>query len=108
MSIDLISEEIFPISSLPARLPPITGRGDRLRRISVQTVYRWSSVGVRGQRLETVQVGSVRCTSMNAYRRFVAALTAARDAQPAAERSPSAMAEKRHARMQGALDALGV
>jgi len=44
-------------------------------RKHVATVYRWSTAGVRGVILETLQVGGTRCTSREAVQRFCEALT---------------------------------
>jgi hypothetical protein len=46
------------------------------------TVYRWSTGGVRGVVLETIQVGGTRCTSKEAVQRFCERLTAARTWEP--------------------------
>ena len=47
-----------------------------LVRKHVATVYRWSTVGVRGVVLETLQVGGTRCSSREALQRFCERLTA--------------------------------
>lgn len=41
----------------------------------VATVYRWSTTGVRGVVLETLQVGGTRCTTREALQRFCERLT---------------------------------
>ncbi len=48
-------------------------------RPHVSSIWRWSTRGVRGIRLETVQVGGRRFTSREALERFIARTTAARD-----------------------------
>lgn len=48
----------------------------------VATAYRWSTAGVRGVVLETIQVGGTRCTSREAVQRFCERLTAARTWEP--------------------------
>jgi hypothetical protein len=53
---------------------------DRLRRRNgkkthVATVHRWASKGVRGIKLEFLQVGGVRCTTMAALERFFVRLS---------------------------------
>jgi hypothetical protein len=43
------------------------------RRPNISTLHRWATRGVRGVRLETVAVGHVRYTSIEAVRRFLSA-----------------------------------
>jgi hypothetical protein len=55
----------------------------RLRRdrpVTAATVWRWATYGLRGIRLETIQVGGVRCTSRAAMQEFCEAVKAAREA----------------------------
>lgn len=47
----------------------------RLLGKHVATAYRWSTAGVRGVVLETIQVGGTRCTSREAVQRFCERLT---------------------------------
>lgn len=49
------------------------------KRVHVATVYRWASVGLKGVRLETIQIGGHCYTSTEALHRFFKALTADRD-----------------------------
>lgn len=56
----------------------------RLLGKHVATAYRWSTAGVRGVVLETIQVGGTRCTSREAVQRFCERLTAPRTWQPRA------------------------
>jgi hypothetical protein len=53
------------------RLLPRTKPG---RKIAISTVYRWTAKGIKGVRLETIQVGGRRCTSKQALERFFDAL----------------------------------
>jgi hypothetical protein len=87
--VDVAIETIFPLSELPDRIPPRFGR-----KLSIPTSYRWSTRGVRGIVLETVQVGGTRYTSVEALRRFTEALTRARDGRPPAERAPAQVRNK--------------
>jgi len=66
--IDVLNEEILPLRE--AVKLPLFGK-----RLDLSTLYRWSTVGCRGIRLETVQVGPTRCTSKEALVRFIHALT---------------------------------
>jgi hypothetical protein len=45
------------------------------------TLYRWASTGLRGIRLEAVQVDGTMCTSRDALARFVALLSSLRPTQ---------------------------
>src|SRR5262245_6672126 len=75
------------------------------KKVALATIYRWSLSGARGGiKLQTWQVGSVRCTTARAVHEFVAALTAARDGQPAVDRAPA----KRTAATAAALDKIGI
>jgi hypothetical protein len=40
------------------------------RKTHPHTLYRWSSVGLYGVKLETIQIGGNRCTSLEALQRF--------------------------------------
>jgi hypothetical protein len=55
------------VQHVPPRLAGQTVKG--------ATLYRWADRGLRGVRLEFVQAGGVKCTSVEALRRFYAALT---------------------------------
>jgi hypothetical protein len=56
----------FAISEVPNRIPK-TSRG---RRVSIATVVRWSTKGLKGIKLETIRIGGTRCTCDDALRRF--------------------------------------
>jgi hypothetical protein len=100
--INVGNEQVFPLPELPNHVPQRNGR-----RLSIATAYRWSLNGVRGVKLETVQIGGARYTSLEALQRFAAALTAARDGRPAERQSPAAD-KKRKADTAAALDRLGI
>jgi hypothetical protein len=87
--VDVAIETIFPLSELPDRIPPRFGR-----KLSIPTSYRWSTRGVRGIVLETVQIGGTRYTSVEAFQRFTDALTRARDGQLPVERAPAPVRKK--------------
>ncbi len=63
--IDITKEELVPVEKVPGFVPDRNGR-----RIHRATVYRWFQRGVRGRRLEWIQVGGRRCTSVQALSRF--------------------------------------
>lgn len=64
-------------SDVPKRLPKRNGK-----KVHYSTVYRWATKGVRGRILETVRVGGVRYTSVEALERFLSAPTPADPAEP--------------------------
>jgi hypothetical protein len=65
--IDTERERLYALSTARRWFPRRRGG----KRPSLQTMYRWSSVGYHGVVLETVQVGSTRCTTREACSRFV-------------------------------------
>lgn len=70
--IDIRTEKTFPLSQIAKRdeLP----RRRRGKPLNVATLYRWAKNGLRGGRLETIQVGGTLCTSVEALQRFFDAL----------------------------------
>ena len=75
--IDIHREEMFPLSLAPKRMP-----NRRMGRpTATSTVFRWSSKGLRGHLLETVMIGGVRFTSLEALNRFFSNVTAAKSAE---------------------------
>lgn len=69
--IDTTSENVVTFSQAVDLLP----RRRRGRKAHVSTLYRWATVGCRGVRLETIQIGGTCCTSREALQRFFEALT---------------------------------
>lgn len=63
--IDHRHEHLLTLAQAAATLPRFSGK-----RIHVSTIYRWSSRGLRGVRLETLRVGGRMCTSEEALQRF--------------------------------------
>lgn len=64
------TEQLITLTEAARLLP----RRRKRRRVNVSTLYRWATKGLRGARLETVQVGGTRCTSREALDRFFASL----------------------------------
>ena len=64
--IDIFTEDILTLNSAAAELP----RRRKRSRPHVATLYRWAQRGLGGFRLETIQVGGTRCTSLEALTRF--------------------------------------
>ncbi len=83
--IDHVGESLVTFPDAAKILP----RRRQGKKTSVTTLYRWSTVGCRGIRLETIQIGATRCTSKEALQRFFERLSqpeqidAARQALPA-------------------------
>lgn len=64
--IDINTESVLSLADAAKRLPQRRGG----KRPHVATLYRWASAGVRGVKLETLQVGGTLCTSLEALQRF--------------------------------------
>lgn len=68
--IDCEQETLIPFREAVKLLPHREGKPPH-----ISLLYRWSSVGLRGIRLEFVQAGGTRCTSHAAVARFFNSLT---------------------------------
>lgn len=107
--IDFTKELPIPFSDVP-KLPWIRGRvrvaagSHRRHRLNVATVYRWASRGLRGHRLEYVQLGGTRVTTEAALLRFFESLTQPHSGQARYPR-PSG---NESARVEKELDAAGI
>ena len=71
---DLLDENLITLAEA-ARLVP--------RRPSRTSLWRWHKYGVRGVRLETVLIGGIRYTSLQAFARWIEATSKAADRAPA-------------------------
>ena len=71
MAIDLNREHVLTLAQAASTLP----RRRAGKKPHLSTLYRWSSRGLRGIRLETIQVGGTACTSREALQRFFDQLT---------------------------------
>jgi len=69
--IDPVRERLLDFREATSWLPKRAGG----KRIHVSTLYRWTTHGSRGIRLETVRVGGRTCTSVEALGRFITAST---------------------------------
>ena len=83
--IDISTEAVVTLTEAARHLP----RRRKGKRPAVSTIYRWAQPGVRGIRLETLQVGGTKCTSIEALQRSCERLTRANGSQPDAPRSPA-------------------
>jgi hypothetical protein len=63
--------ELIPFAELPKFLPP----GRRGRPVSPKTLHRWATHGLRGVKLQYVQAGGRRCSTMPQIDAFFARLT---------------------------------
>ena len=96
--IDAKTEDLLSLADAARVLPRRRGG----KRVHVATVYRWSTCGLRGVALETLQVGGTRCTSREALQSFFERLAAV----PVATEPVSPVREER--RIEAQLDAYGV
>jgi hypothetical protein len=71
--IDLAGETVLTLMEATRQLP---GRRQG-KKPHVATLYRWAKKGLRGVRLETLQLGGTLCTSREALQRFFDRLTEA-------------------------------
>ena len=102
-TIDTLNEEVMTLTEA-ARILPRRKAG---KKTHLCTLYRWSTDGCRGVKLETVQIGATRCTSREALQRFFERLTAKRDGRQPVYRTAN---QRRRASERAAqeLEALGV
>lgn len=66
-----VGETGIRMSEVPGHVPAHPGG----RRVSVATVYRWTTNGLNGIRLRRYRVGSAWCTTVEELVRWQAALT---------------------------------
>ena len=76
--IDISCEEILSLNEAAGRLP----RRRKGSKPHVSTLYRWAQRGVKGVRLEVLQVGGTSCTSLEALQRFFERLSEPREPAP--------------------------
>ncbi|AGA26015.1 hypothetical protein Sinac_1637 [Singulisphaera acidiphila DSM 18658] len=101
-----------PFAEIVKLLP--RGRGGRSRHVSV--MHRWTLTGRLNQKLESVQTGGIRCTSLLWVYEFFQRLTTADQPTTQANSQPtfplqvrtSTQREKALARAERELDKLGV
>lgn len=102
MDIDLRKEELITLAEAAKLLP----RRRLGKKCSVSCLHRWATRGLRGERLRVVQVGGVRCTSIEELDRFFAALS-----KPTSRHEEVASSSQRDHRDEGVkkeLDRLGL
>ncbi len=72
MSIDIQHERAITLSEVPKYLPKRAGK-----KVHYSTVYRWVTKGSRGKVLDSVMVGGIRYTTIEAVHRFLSVKPAA-------------------------------
>jgi hypothetical protein len=90
MPIDISREQPIPFTQAAAHVP----RRRQGRKTSVATLYRWSTRGLHGIQLESIQVGGTRCTSLGALQRFFDRLSSLASSQGVATRKDSDAQER--------------
>lgn len=75
---DILAEDVLTLAEA-AKTLPCRRMG---RPTHATTLLRWSTGGIRGVKLETIQIGSTRCTSREALHRFVDRVTEAAAKSP--------------------------
>ena len=66
MAIDLRRDNGIPIREVPNWLPKRNGK-----KVHFSTVFRWVTKGARGRVLESVLIGGIRYTTIEAIERFL-------------------------------------
>jgi hypothetical protein len=69
---NLSNETLITLREAAKSLPPRRAG----RPVSAGTLFRWATAGLRGVRLEAVQMGGTKCTSKEALFRFFGRLEA--------------------------------
>ena len=64
-NLDIHEEHMISLREAAKHLPKRNGR-----RAHYSTIFRWATKGARGRKLESVLIGGVRYTSIEAMRRF--------------------------------------
>jgi hypothetical protein len=85
MTIDFGSEHLLSLTDAAKQLP----RRRAGRKPHISTLYRWALRGLKGVKLETVQVGGTTCTSVEALQRFFDSLCRRPDDSSLASKSPT-------------------
>lgn len=98
----LLKEELLSLAAAARILPRRRGG----KKVHTATLYRWTTTGLKGVVLESLQVGGTRCTSQQALQRFFDQLSPL----PTSHRSPECHSQrtKKAMRVEKELDELGV
>jgi len=68
MRINVEQEQPITLAEVPKYVPKRGGK-----KVHYSTVYRWTTKGARGRILESVMVGGIRYTTVEAVQRFLTA-----------------------------------
>jgi Protein of unknown function (DUF1580) len=101
--IDISSENILTFKQAADWIP----RRRAGCKVSSSTFWRWSNIGIAGEKLETICLGGARCTSKQAIQRFFDAVTAARRGGSATPASPDAGRTRTEAERRRAAEKAG-
>jgi hypothetical protein len=93
--IDVRAEQLLRLQKARDVIPP--RRNDT--KVSLATLHRWITHGVRGVRLEVVKVGGMTYTSDEAIARFIAAVSAVGSHGPTAATDASSTVRARSKRV---------
>ncbi len=96
--------KLIPLHRVPATLP----KRRNGKRIHVSTTYRWTTRGIDGVKLQTVQVGNLRCTTIEMLEEFFARLASKKQPQPILPAKAGRRESPAAAKAKQALDAAGV
>lgn len=69
-NLDIQQEHLVSLKEASKHLPKRNGK-----RTHYSTVFRWATKGARGRKLESVLIGGMRYTSIEAFDRFTAPAT---------------------------------
>lgn len=100
----LITEELIPFRLVPKHLPKRT----RGRPVHISAIYRWATRGIRGVRLECLQLPGGRYTSPEALNRFFLRLSRQGHAAQFAPPSPRQRIESDAATLARVAQKLGL
>ncbi len=78
--IDPQAEPPIPLMQVP--LLPWLPRRRGGRKLHIATAFRWAQRGLRGVKLEIIQIGGTKCTSEEALKRYFARLSGEATAPP--------------------------
>ena len=76
-------EKLVRLVDVPRAVPWLANRPNGQQPISVATLYRWASRGLRGVRLATWAQGATLCTTERALLEFMEKLALGRSPTPA-------------------------
>jgi len=102
MTIETSKEELLTLAQAARRYRPPDARP-----LAPSTIWRWHKKGISGVRLETICIGGIRYTSVEALQRFFTAVTLARSTQDVAQ-EPNAESGIRSASMKKRLHEAGL